>query len=326
MIRPTVLVAFALALSVAAVGCGQARSNAPPRPAAGQNLVLFVAGTLAKPFDELDRAFEAAHPGVHIERQAGGSVMMAKRVTDLGQQADVVAVADAQVIPDYLFSKQLANWYLDFASNAVAVVYTDRSKGAAEINDQNWYEVLSWPGVVVARSNPNTDPSGYQALWAMQLAEGYYHRPGLMDGILKNSAAKYMSDTETNLLGALQAGEIDYLFIYRSIAVQHGLKSVSLPAAINLSDPAQAGTYQTARVKLDSGKETTGTPIVYAVTIPSNTPHPELAAAFVSMLVDRPGQAIMERNGQPALSPALAVGFDQLPASLRPLAKPLAEK
>jgi len=62
---------------------------------------------------------------------------------------------------------------------AITFVYTDRSKYADEINSHNWYKVLARPGVEIGRSNPDTDPSGYQTLQVLDLAEKYYNTPRL---------------------------------------------------------------------------------------------------------------------------------------------------
>jgi hypothetical protein len=69
--------------------------------------------------------------------------------------------------------KVYAKWYIGFVSNAITFVYTDKSKGASKINSDNWYRVLAEPGVEIGRSNPDTDPSGYQTLQMLQLAETY---------------------------------------------------------------------------------------------------------------------------------------------------------
>ncbi len=49
--------------------------------------------------------------------------------------------------------------------------------------------------------------------------------------MLKNSPSSSEAETETSLLGALQSGQIDYLAIYRSDALQNHLKYIHLPAA-----------------------------------------------------------------------------------------------
>jgi molybdate/tungstate transport system substrate-binding protein len=95
--------------------------------AQADTLTIYAAGTLAGPFREIDGLFAKANPGVTVEPQFGGSVMMAKRITELHQQADILAVADYSVIPKYF----PAAWYVGFARNAVTFVYTAQSKGAS---------------------------------------------------------------------------------------------------------------------------------------------------------------------------------------------------
>jgi molybdate/tungstate transport system substrate-binding protein len=77
----------------------------------------------------------------------------------------------------------------------------------------------------------------------LQLAQGYYHDPGLSAAVLKNSPDSSVAETETSLLAALQSGQIDYLAIYRSDALEQHLKHIALPARVNLSDSAMAAAY-----------------------------------------------------------------------------------
>ena len=208
-------------------------------------LTIFAAGTLAVPFRQVDALFEKKYPNVTVQPQFGGSVMMAKQITDLHQDADLLAVADYNVIPKYMFANPAhADWYVGIARNAITFVYTDKSKYANEINADNWYKVLARQGVEIGRSNPDTDPSGYQTVQMLDLAEKYYKAPGLEQNILANAPLANMRDTETSLISALQLGQIDYLAIYRSDALQHHLKFIDLPAKIDLSDPAEASYYQ----------------------------------------------------------------------------------
>ncbi len=286
---------------------------------------LFGAGTLAVPFKTVFQEFEKKYPNVNIQGQFGGSVKMVKQVTELGQVADVVATADYSVIPKYMFGdggkKQYANWYAGFVSNAITFVYTDKSKYAKEINSTNWYEYLSKPGVQIGRSNPDTDPSGYQTLQMLELAEKYYKKPGLAKEILANAPQSNIRDTETELIGALEAGQIDYLAIYRSDALQHGFKSLDLPADINLSDPQKAASYKTASVTTKNGT-LEGKPIIYAITIPTNANHPDWAEKYVEFLLGPEGQSIMKSKGFGIVSPALASDISKVPATLKSLMSP----
>lgn len=291
--------------------------------AQAETLTVFAAGTLGKTFTTLARGFEKLHPGVTVQPQFGGSVKMVKQVTVLHQPADVVAVADYSVIPKYMFkgdegNKPTADWSIGFLGNAITFIYTPKSKGAKEINADNWWKILSEPGVQIGRSNPNTDPSGYQTLQMLDLAGRYYKQPDLEAKVLANSPESNMRDTETDLISALQLGQIDYLAIYRSDAVQHHMESIDLPPQINLSDPKYDADYAKASAKTKNG-ELSGRPIIYAVTIPTTAPHPKLAQEFIAYLLGPAGQNVIAANGFIPLKQPYAMNRDKVPADLRKL-------
>jgi molybdate/tungstate transport system substrate-binding protein len=304
---------------------------ASPSPAAPQDspgkvtLTQYGAGTLAVPFKAINALFEQSHPNMTVQAQFGGSVKMAKQITTLHQPADVLAVADYNVIPQQLYAKNgsqaYANWYVGFASNAITFVYTDKSKGASKINSGNWYEVLAEPGVEIGRSNPDTDPSGYQTLQMLQLAEKHYHKPGLAEAILKNAPAKNIRDTETELIGALESGQIDYLAIYRSDAMQHHFKYLQLPKQIDLSDPSLAGEYSAVSVHTKNG-DLQARPIIYAATVPLNAPHPQEARQWMQFLLSAKGQAVLQNNGFVVVKPPIASELKEVPAELKSQVKP----
>jgi molybdate/tungstate transport system substrate-binding protein len=285
-------------------------------------LTIFAAGTLAVPFKQVDALFEKQYPNVTVQPQYGGSVMMAKRITDLHQDADLLAVADYNVIPKYMFGGlPHASWYAGFARNAITFVYTDKSKYAGEINSQNWYKVLARKGVEIGRSNPDTDPSGYQTVQMLSLAEKYYNAPGLEENVLANAPLANMRDTETALISALQLGQIDYLAIYRSDALQHHLKFIDLPAKINLSDPVDAAYYQQGVARTKNG-DLVGKPIVYAVTMVNGSKNAIMAEKYVALLLGSEGQAVMKKNGFGDFSPPYASHVDAMPPELKNIVKP----
>ena len=285
-------------------------------------LTIFAAGTLAVPFRQLNTLFEKKYPNVTVQAQYGGSVMMAKKITDLHQEADLLAVADYNVIPKYLFGKPAyAAWYVGIARNAITFVYTDKSKDANEINSGNWYKVLARKGVEIGRSNPDTDPSGYQTVQMLNLAEKYYKEPGLEQNVLANAPLANMRDTETALISALQLGQIDYLAIYRSDALQHHLKFVDLPAKINLSDPAESAYYLKGIAHTKNG-DLAGKPIVYAITIVNGSKNADMAEKYVALVLGPEGQAVMKSNGFGEFSPAYAVHAADMPAELRRMVVP----
>jgi molybdate/tungstate transport system substrate-binding protein len=241
-------------------------------------------------------------------------------MTELHQPADLIAVADYSVIPKYLFGEggapRYADWYLGFARNALTFVYTDKSKYAAEVTPANWYEVLARSGVEIGCSDPDTDPSGYQTVQMLSLAEKLYDSPGLAGRILANAPRANMRDTETALVSALQLGQIDYLAIYRSDALQHHFRHLDLPAKIDLSDANEAAFYVNGIVHTKNG-DLRGKPIVYAATIPRNAEHRDLAEAYLRLLLGPEGRAVIAKNGFGAVAPAYAANMDAVPAPLR---------
>ncbi|MGP4014742.1 extracellular solute-binding protein [Saccharopolyspora sp. 5N708] len=307
-----------------------ASCGSPSSPGADQagpvsgTLVVNGAGTLARPFGAVIDAFKAQNPDVTVQSRFAGSVEVVRRATELGTPVDVVGVADYTLIPSEMFEAddgaRFADWYVGFASNRITFAYTDRSAGAAELTPENWYQVLSRPGVRIGRSNPDTDPSGYQVLQMLNLAQNYYGAPNLASGVLANSPPETMVGTETQLLPAVTSGQIDYLGIYRSDALQHDLRFIDLPAQIDLSDPAQAAAYEAVQLPTASGVRT-GRPIVYALTIPTNAPNPTAALRFIEFVLSPAGQQIMSDNGFTVVNPAVSGGAN-LPGSLAAVTKP----
>jgi molybdate/tungstate transport system substrate-binding protein len=299
-----------------------ASSGSPAGSPASGSLTVFGAGTLSTPFTAEIAAFEKANPVVSVHSQFGASGDMVKDVIQLGQPDDVLGVADYSLIPKLMStaSKPHAAFYLGFVSNQITFAYTSHSKGASQLTPSNWYKVLAEPGVRIGRSNPAADPSGYQVLQMLRLAQGYYHDPGLSAAVLKNSPDSSVAETETSLLAALQSGQIDYLAIYKSNALEEHLKYIALPAQVNLSDSSMAAAYAKVTVNAGSLGMKSGKPIIYGLTIPSNAPDPAVAQKFISFVLSPQGQAIMSGNGFVVISPALASGT--VPAPLQALTTP----
>lgn len=314
-----------LAVLILVAGCAQPAAEPEQAELAG-NLIIFHAGSLTVPVDELTKAFQEEHPDVTFETEAGGSRTTARKVSELGRQADLVMSADYTVI-DNLLIPDFADWNVRFARNTMVIAYTDESQFADEINADNWYQVLPREGVIYGHSEPDADPCGYRTLMVWQLAEQYYDQPGLYDTLVENCPPENVRPKSVELIALLESGDMDYAYEYRSVAVQHGLNFVELPEEINLSMVEHANFYSQAEVEL-SGDEpgetitTQGKPIVYGVTVPDNAPSPELANAFVEFLLGPEGQAVMEEQGQPPIVPPVSTNVDSLPESIKRMVEP----
>ena len=178
--------------------------------------------------------------------------------------------------------------------------------------------------MAVGRSDPDLDPCGYRTLMVFQLAEKHYKIPGLANKLEVKD--RYIRPKETDLLALLEFGEIDYLFIYRSVATQHGLNMILLPDQMNLKSSGFSETYNTATVRI-SGKRPgqlitcRGEPMIYSITIPKTVKNEEAAQSWIALLLSEKGREIMEINGQPCISPAKAEPINKLPDNLKPFCK-----
>lgn len=325
-------------------------------------LVVFAAGSLIIPFDQLEKAFEARHPQIDVQSEYHGSIQVMRHVTELHKPIDVVATADHSLIPMLMYEavepdsgKPYADSYIRFATNKLGIAYTERSKYAGEVDAENWFEVLARPDVRVGIADPRFDASGYRALMAFKLAEKVHDQPGLFRSIFtdqfkmpltvaeldgrtmirvpeiletRKGAHLVLRGSSIQLIALLQSGDLDYAFEYESVIQQHGLKQVHLPDAYNLSSPDYADLYAQVGVKLDFQRfatvkpEFTGEQIGYGITIPSNTAHPKEAAQFVAFVLGEEGREIMAANYHPLLDPLTADGYEHLPEALQKLCSP----
>ncbi len=331
--RAAAVLAVLLCLTALAGGCGSDQ----------RQVKLMYAGSLIVPFDKLAAAFEKEHPDVDVVTEAHGSIQVLRHVTELGDLMDFVASADEQLIPPLMYDRDdpatgepWADWYCTFATNRMVLAVSPRSPLAGELTSQTWYRRLTQPDVRFGLADPRFDAAGYRALMVLQLAEREYGDPYLLEDmlmgrfttpitveregetdvievpeILETSSGSnvVLRGASIQLVALLESGDLDCAFEYESVARQHGLEYVRLPAAVDLGDEALRDTYRTVRVKLDFRRfasvrpEFTGDVIRYAFTIPANAPDPELARQFAAFLLGPDGRRILEADHQPLLTP-----------------------
>lgn len=354
MIRRLILACLCL-MTIVTTACAPKKKTAVP---------VFFAGSLLLPFQELEQAYEAKHPDVDLLMEGHGSIQVIRHVTEIHELIDVTITADHALIPMLMYSAQVpetrqpyANWYVKFASNRLALAYRPESRYADEITPENWYEIISRPDVKLGIADPRLDASGYRALMVVQLAEKLYGQPTLFEDLItgnfrsgmtarlengrlviyvpeivevKDNSSLVVRAYSIQLVALLESGDLDYAFEYESVIKQHGLKSMPLPAELNLGSEDMAERYSQVEVRMDFQHYASvqpvfvGEPIAYAVTIPTNAPHPRQAVDFVAFLLGPEGQKILTDNYQPLILPAQANNYDQVPAALQSLCQPMA--
>lgn len=326
--RIRLIYAEILIISLFLISCGnestQKENQIKSKGLSGE-LIIYHAGSLSVPLKEVADSFAAENPGVKFLMESAGSVASARKLTDLGKTCDIVAVSDYKVIDDMLIPG-FADWNIRFATNEMTIVFTDKSKYSNEISILNWPQILLKNDVIYGRSNPESDPCGYRTVMCLQLAEKYYKQQQLSYKLITKDNV-FIRPKEVDLLALLETQSVDYIFIYRSVAMQHKLKYLILPDEINLKLPAMADLYATASTEISGDKPgfkktIYGEPMIYSLTIPKNAPNKELALIFAAFLLNpEKGMKIMERNGQPSIIPSPATNYTNVPAELKNFAK-----
>jgi molybdate/tungstate transport system substrate-binding protein len=306
-------------------------------------LKVFCAGSLTLPLEDIEAQFEADNPNVDVQLEPAGSVACVQKITETGEECDVLASADYSLIPSMMMTEDsdYADWYIIFAVNRMTLAYTNNSKYADEITADNWYQILRKADVKWGFSDPNLDPCGYRSPMVIQLAEYEYGDDLIFeDLILANSDITITEDagvytinanmTDLNpvtdrlmireksvdLVTFVQEGGLDYAFEYSSVAKQHGLEYLELPVTIDLSSADYGDLYKTVKIEKTT-TTSTGKPIVYGLTIPKNAPNPELAAEFVEYIINEFGQTVFNNNGQPPVVPAITADITEVPEILK---------
>lgn len=287
--------------------------NTTPPPNTKDNrltgdLIIFHAGSLSVPIKALADSFQKLHPAVSIKPESAGSLTSIRKISELGRPCDILASADAVMI-DKMMIPELASWNMEIAVNEMSVAFNDKSAKADIITVGNWPEILADKSVRIGRADPASDPCGYRTVLSLKLADALYPMPkeSLSEKLLRKDN-RFIRPKEMDLLALLETNTIDYIFIYRSVALQHNLRFIDLPDSISLSNPALAEWYNTVSVTIPGNApgetiQQPGEPMVYGITIPTNAPNPEVAKEFIRF-VYKDGAEIIRASKQEPLTPA----------------------
>ena len=320
-------------------------------------LKVICADSLLYPLQKVQEAFESSYPNVSVELEGHGSIQVIRQVTELGEQGDVLMVADYSLIPLMMYNTMpgtnisYANYYIRFAGSSIVLAYTNQSKYAKEINSTDWYSILMRPEVKFGFPNPLVDSLGYRTLMTIQLAETYYGNNTIFHDLVTDNFDPPISSVPSGsnftitvppvqvpkgdkvilrasgieLVPLLQSNSIDYCFLYASNAKQYGFNYVELPDMINLGAQQYENDYQHVAVVFQQQRFATvntnrdGEPIYFGLTIPANAPHPTVAVEFVKFIMAQEGMDLFQTCWQPVFEPSFTDNLAAVPSGLRSL-------
>jgi len=297
---------------LAVIGC---RNNSRTR-----QIIIFHAGSLSVPFKQLSDEYEKRNPGIRILLEPAGSLVCARKITELKKPCDIIASADYLVI-DELIVPEYASWSIRFATNELVIAFQEKSNYSSEIDSSNWMDILLRDDVTYARSDPDSDPGGYRSVLTFKLAEKYYNMEGL-EARLTSKNRDYIRPKEVDLVALVESNAADYMFQYKSVAIQHNLKYIELPDSVNLGNPALNEYYHSVSLEVtgstpESKITVVGDYINYSLSVLSNAINEEDAVDFVSFLLSSDGMEIFRKSGQDPIVPFSTEQPEMIPQKLK---------
>jgi molybdate/tungstate transport system substrate-binding protein len=284
-----------------------------------REVIIFHAGSLSVPLKQIALAYEKKHPDTKILLESAGSLVCARKITELKKPCDIMASSDYFVINELLIP-EYASWSIRFATNEIVIAGQEKSKYFKELSSNNWMNILQRSDVIFSRSDPDSDPCGYRTIFTFMLAEKYYNQPGLTEKMISKNK-EYIRPKEVDLVALLESGAIDYMFQYKSVAIQHNLKYIELPGEINLSDPSKNSIYSSVSTNVAGNKpgtrmKVTGDYINYSITVLDKAPEKEEAIRFLEFMLGSEGMKIFRENGQKPIVPFVTEQPGKLPSGL----------
>lgn len=228
-------------------------------------LIIFAASSLTDVFEELGQQFEAEHPQVDVIFNFGASSTLAAQLAE-GAPGDVFASANTAQMEVVCESGRINEQPRIFAHNRLVVaVPVDNPADIQSLDD------LASPGVKLVLAAEGVPIRDYTermlSLMAADPAYGEAYRAAVLANLVSEE------DNVRQAVTKVALGEADASIVYYSditAALGESVLALDVPDAFNtLAD--------------------------YPVAVIADSPNPELAQAFVDLLLSPQGQAIIER-------------------------------
>ncbi len=267
--------------------------SSPILKGSGTVNVLY-AGSLVTIFEnDIAKKFDAAS-GFSFSGFAGGSSALANQMSSGLKVADVF-VSASPAVDNTLMSATgpgKITWYITFASAPLVIAYNPKSKFANQFKTKPWQNVITEPGILLGRTDPQLDPKGVLTVDALDQASRDFHSTAILN-ITNNQSTVFPEET---LIGRLSAGQLDAGFFYSNEAKAANFPTVSL-APLSFS-------------------------ATYTITIPSNANNTNGATSFVQYLLSTTGKSILTNDGLSITTPPKLNGdISTVPKGIANLAK-----
>jgi molybdate transport system substrate-binding protein len=242
---------------------------APTRAASGSKTVtVLAAASLAESFTELGKLFESRNSGLKVTFNFAGSQQLAQQL-DQGADADVFASASPKYMDAAVTSKRVNKADArTFVQNRLVVIFPrDNPAGLMALRD------LAKPGLKLDLADKSVPVGQYTLDFLDKAVKDPGFDPTFKDSVLKNVVS--YEDNVKAVVTKVSLDEADAGIVYvTDITADAGPKlgKLDIPDALNT-----VATYPIAPI--------------------SNSQNPDLAQAFVALVLSPDGQAILAKYG-----------------------------
>jgi molybdate transport system substrate-binding protein len=273
--KPTApLVAGLLGLLLSSAACTPA-PGATPGPEGGQlepsegsvRLDVFAAASLSEAFTELGSGYEASHPGVRVAFNFAGSNQLAQQIGQ-GARADVFASANASQMEVVIAAGRVNRAAVQtFAQNRLVVIYPAANAPLAGLED------LADPGLKLVLAATEV-PAGRYSLdfldrAALEPEYGHTFRAAVLANVVS------FEENVRAVLTKVALGEADAGIVYASDTI--GLEPGMIGHLV-IPDPLNPAAR-------------------YPIAALADSASPDLAQAFVRLVLSAEGQSVLARFG-----------------------------
>jgi len=265
-------------------------------------LITYSADAYATEVTSLLNGFSSS-TGVQVAPvKSGGSTADASAIK-AGAPDDVFVSASLSATSSQYLGNLTANWAIGLATDQLVVAYSNSTTQTAATNNiiglantaiksnatsdwNDFFTALVGGTVKVGISAPAQDPAGLRA-WLVLEAAGYLYSGGNQQAYVSALLSDQANSTGASaavLVAPLQAGDIQFLFTYKSAAISNHLNYIALDSHVNLGTPS-LGSFYSQFAYTDSAGVTKGAPILICVTIPLSVVNSGEALQFVQYVV-----------------------------------------
>jgi molybdate transport system substrate-binding protein len=250
-------------LLISFVSCDISSLSEPGQP---QTIFVLAAASLTEPFSELGRQFEAQNPHTKVEFSFAGSQQLAQQLSQ-GAPGDVFASASQKYMNSVVQANRVAKDKAQiFAKNRLVVIYPkDNPAGLEDLQG------LAKPGLKLILATKEVPVGEYSLDFLDKASNDPAFSPMFKAAVLKNVVS--FEENVKAVYTKIALGEADAGFVYLSDITSDGagqVGSLDIPEALNVI-------------------------AAYPIAAISDSKHPDLAIAFIDLVMSPAGQQVLQK-------------------------------